>query len=88
MSVSFLDLGHILEIHRSMIDAYGGHADVRDAGMLQAALAMPQATFDGAYLHAAIFEMAAAYLFHIVLNHPFWTETNVPAQQRPSSFLQ
>ncbi len=35
------------------------------------ALAQPQAGFGDQYLHADIFEMAAAYLFHIVLNHPF-----------------
>lgn len=32
---------------------------------------MPQAGFGGQYLHADLFEMAAAYLFHIVQNHPF-----------------
>jgi death-on-curing protein len=34
-------------------------------------LAQPPATFDGEYLHKDIFEMGAAYLFHIVQNHPF-----------------
>lgn len=29
------------------------------------------AQFAGDYLHRDLFEMAAAYLFHIVLNHPF-----------------
>jgi death-on-curing protein len=32
---------------------------------------MPQASFGGAYLHADLFEMAAAYLYHIVQNHAF-----------------
>lgn len=32
---------------------------------------MPQAGFGGEYLHKDLFEMAAAYLFHIVQNHPF-----------------
>ena len=27
--------------------------------------------FGGQYLHADLFEMAAAYLFHLVQNHPF-----------------
>jgi len=40
-------------------------------GLLEAALAMPQATFGGTYLHTDLYEMAAAYLFHIVSNHPF-----------------
>ena len=32
---------------------------------------MPGARFEGHYLHADLFEMAAAYLFHIVRTHPF-----------------
>jgi death-on-curing protein len=44
---------------------------VRDIKILQSALAMPQASFGGAYLHTSIAEMAAAYLFHIAQNHPF-----------------
>ena len=28
-------------------------------------------TGGGEYLHADIFEMAAAYLYHLVMNHPF-----------------
>ena len=43
----------------------------RDLDLLKSAVAMPQATFDGEFLHTDIFEMAAAYLFHIVGNHPF-----------------
>lgn len=39
--------------------------------MLQSAVAMPQAMFDGVLLHDNIYQMAAAYLFHIVKNHPF-----------------
>ena len=44
---------------------------MRDAGLLQSAVAMPQASFGGEYPHKNLFEMAAAYLFHIVQNHPF-----------------
>ena len=32
---------------------------------------MPAAGYSGDYLHADICEMAAAYLFHIIRNHPF-----------------
>lgn len=32
---------------------------------------MPQASYGGEYLHADLFEMAAAYLYHIVQNHAF-----------------
>lgn len=50
---------------------YGGEHGVRDLGLLESAVAQPQATFAGEYLHKNLFEMAAAYLFHIVQNHPF-----------------
>ena len=32
---------------------------------------MPKATYAGHFLHGDLFEMAAAYLFHITRNHPF-----------------
>ncbi len=67
----FLDLDHVLRTHRSLIDRYGGAEGVRDVGLLQAAIAMPQASFGGEFLHKDVFEMAAAYLYHIVQNHPF-----------------
>ena len=42
-----------------------------DIKLLESALATPKATFGGKFLHGEIFEMAAAYLFHLVQNHPF-----------------
>jgi len=40
-------------------------------GLLQSAMAMPQAGFGGQHFHTDLFEMAAAYLFHLAKNHPF-----------------
>ncbi len=68
---TFFTLDEILDIHRDQIERYGGQAGVRDLGLLQSAAAMPAAGFGGEYLHKDLFEMAAAYLFHIVKNHPF-----------------
>jgi death-on-curing protein len=67
----FLSLAEVLEIHRDQLERYGGDAGIRDLGLLQSALAMPAAGFGGRYLHDDLFEMAAAYLFHISQNHPF-----------------
>jgi death-on-curing protein len=39
--------------------------------LLQSALGTPEASFEGEFLHGTVFEMAAAYLFHIARNHPF-----------------
>ncbi len=67
----FLDLNHVMRLHRSLLEHYGGMDGTRDIGLLQSAIAMPQASYDGEYLHADIFDMAAAYLYHLVQNHPF-----------------
>src|SRR5437870_3483190 len=71
MAPTFLSTDEVPEIHTDQIARYGGMAGVRDLGRLQSALAQPQATFGGQFLHADLFEMAAAYLFHMVGNHPF-----------------
>ena len=71
MSPEFLSLDEILAIHRDQISRYGGAEGVRDWGLLQSAIAMPTASFAGRLLHADLYEMAAAYLFHLVQNHPF-----------------
>jgi len=67
----FLDIDRVLRTHVSLIERYGGEEGVRDIGLLHSAIAMPQASAGGAPVHADLFEMAAAYLYHIVQNHPF-----------------
>ncbi|MCE3015291.1 MAG: type II toxin-antitoxin system death-on-curing family toxin [Pirellula sp.] len=67
----FLTLDDIIESHQNQIDTYGGSHGIRDIGLLESAIAQPEASFGGRYLHADIFEMAAAYLYHLVMNHPF-----------------
>jgi death on curing protein len=67
----FLTLDDVLESHSEQIAAYGGRDGIRDLGLLESALAQPEAMFDGERLHADLFEMAAAYLLHLVMNHPF-----------------
>lgn len=69
--IRFLSLRNIQEIHEDTIRHEGGSHGVRDEGLLASAVAMPQATFGGTYLHAGISEMSAAYLFHICQNHAF-----------------
>lgn len=61
----------VLEIHANQIELYGGSPGIRDIGLLEAAVAQPQASFGDQYLHKDLFEMAATYLYHLVQNHPF-----------------
>jgi death-on-curing protein len=71
VEIAFLTLEEVVAIHRDQIERYGGSLGVRDWGLLRSAIAMPAATFGGQFLHADLCEMAGAYLFHIVQNHPF-----------------
>ncbi|MEG4807016.1 type II toxin-antitoxin system death-on-curing family toxin [Microcoleus sp. F8-D1] len=61
----------VLSIHARQIERFGGTLGVRDEGLLESALAQPQATFGGHILHPTISEQAAAYLYHTAMNHPF-----------------
>lgn len=67
----FLSLEDVLFLHRNQVDLYGGAPGVRDLELLESAVAQPRATFGGEHLHGDLFEMAAAYLFQVVQNHPF-----------------
>lgn len=71
MNPEFLDVGDVLEIHRFQLERFGGSAGLRDRGLLESAVAQPEGTFGGEFLHGDLFLMAAAYLYHIVRNHPF-----------------
>jgi death-on-curing protein len=68
---AFLTLDEVLAIHAHQVSRYGGALGIRDRGLLESALAMPQATFGDELLHPSLHEQAAAYLFHLVKNHPF-----------------
>ena len=68
---SFLTLDEVLAIHADQIRRYGGRPGLRDLALLRSAMGTPEATFEGDYLHTDVYEMAAAYLFHIARNHPF-----------------
>lgn len=70
-SPTFLSVAEVLEIHADQIARYGGSEGLRDWNLLDSAVAQPQVTFGGAFLHQDLFEMAAAYLYHLTQNHPF-----------------
>ncbi|MBN2475130.1 MAG: type II toxin-antitoxin system death-on-curing family toxin [Pirellulales bacterium] len=67
----FLSVEDVLVLHANQIGLYGGDQGVRALGLLESAITQPQATFGGQVLHEFPFEMAAAYFFHILQNHPF-----------------
>jgi death-on-curing protein len=71
VSIEFLTVPTVVKIHEESLALFGGIAGIRDRSLLESAVAQARVTFGGAYLHDDRFAMAAAYLFHIVKNHPF-----------------
>src|SRR6476646_5093102 len=67
----FLTLDEVLQIHAEMIASFGGQDGVRDAALLESAVAQPTGKFGGGYLYGDFARMAAAYLFGIAKNHAF-----------------
>jgi death on curing protein len=67
----FLTLAEAIEIHSDQIHRYGGQAGLRDLALLESALAQPEASFAGKWLHGDQYEMAAAYAYHLCQNRPF-----------------
>ena len=69
--LTFLDVDDVVELHAMQIEEFGGGEGLRDRGLLESAVAQPQASIGGEYVHDGLFAMAGAYLFHIASNHPF-----------------
>lgn len=69
--IKFLTVNQVIEIHDAFLEDHGGLPGIREKELLISAVEMPRATMFGEYLHKTIYDKAAAYLFHIVQNHPF-----------------
>jgi len=70
-SPRFLSVADVLSLHAIAIEDQAGDASIRDLAALESAIATPRQQFDRQYLHEDIPAMAAAYAFHICMNHPF-----------------
>jgi death-on-curing protein len=62
----YLTLAEVLAIHADQIERYGGSQNLRDAGLLEAALFRPQTGY-----YADLIEEAAALWESLAQNHPF-----------------
>ncbi len=69
--MKFLSRRFVVTYQARLIDLFGGLHGIRDERLLDSALAQPEATFAGEYLHGDVWEMAAAYAYHLCSNHPF-----------------
>ena len=69
MAIRWLSVQSILYMHHELIAEHGGGRGLRDAGLLESALARPRNLYD--YEQADLPHLAAAYAFGIARNHPF-----------------
>lgn len=67
----YLTLEQVLEMHDAFIEKLGGLKGIRDMNLLLSAIETPKAAMFGEDLYPTIYDKAAAYLYHIVQNHPF-----------------
>ncbi len=61
--IIFLSVDVVIQIHQRAIEEFGGDPGLRDRGLLESAVAMPQAVFAGSFLHTDMAEKAAAHHF-------------------------
>jgi death-on-curing protein len=59
----------VMALQERLLAEFGGLSGLRDEGLLDSALARPQQLF--AYGKPNLFDLAAAYAFGLVRNHPF-----------------
>jgi len=65
-TVAFLSRDEVLEIHRALLERFGGLAGVRDLGLLESALYRPRTGY-----YEDLAGMAAALFESLIMNHPF-----------------
>ena len=59
----------VIAIHDEQIAVHGGSLGIRDSGLLSSALARPKHKAN--YGDPSVFDLAAAYAYGIIRNHPF-----------------
>jgi death-on-curing protein len=86
--IKFLTFNQVLKLHSLQIEEFGGLDGIKNEGLLRSALAQPESGFGEEYFHKNIYEMAAAYLFHLVKNHAFNDGNKRIAAVTAAVFLQ
>lgn len=69
--MKYLTTEDVLLLHHLSIEKSGGSHELRDAGLLDAAVHRPQATFAGEDLYPTVFDKAGALCHSLIKNHAF-----------------
>jgi death-on-curing protein len=71
-SIRHLTVSSVKAVHHEVLAVHGGAPGIRDEALLESAVAAPRATMMGEPLISDPVEIAAAYLFYLCRNHPFF----------------
>jgi death on curing protein len=82
----FLKLAEVLYLHDESLVRFGGSSGVREPGLVESALGSAQNTFW--YGHGNLFDIAAAYAFHIAESQAFVDGNKRTAAAAAISFLR
>lgn len=84
---TFLTADEVSRIHQDQLDRYGGGTGSPQLDRLFSAVAQPQATFGGQFLHRDVFEMTAVFSISRRTTRSLMATSGL-ASLRPQSFLQ
>jgi len=82
----FLKLAEILYLHDESLARFGGLSGVRELGLVDSAMGSAQNTFW--YGHGNMFDIAAAYAFHIAESQAFVDGNKRTGRSSRISFLR
>jgi len=66
-----IEISEVLQLHKTLVDHFGGAHGVRDLSALESAITRPFQQFEGKDLYMSIHGKAAALVESILVNHPF-----------------
>lgn len=66
-----ISVKEVEEIHKLLIDKFGGSDEIRHLGGLESTLARPFQTFESKELYSTVIDKEAALIESLLMNHPF-----------------
>ena len=84
----YISLREVLLIHNAAIRRYGGSDGVRDAGLVESALARPRASFGDYEAYPDLYSKAAVLIEGLIKNHGFVDGNKRTASATTAVFLQ
>ncbi len=82
----FLTREMVDTIHEEQINTYGGHHGVLNEHLVESAVNQPKSTY--CFGGGDIYELAAAYAYHIVADHPYWDGNKRTGARAAVAFME